>query len=395
MFYATRSTHPSPVCERERVVLLAATRTRLATGEEPIHLLKAHAPFTGYMRQDLHEAREAEVAHLAAPQPLHALKVEVFDSNGVVRVAEPMRKLEVEVTPHSSGSGLVLRLADASFAPVIRAALLAGERALQLGKAASPCLKELRRLNSPAVRGRQEVLEAEVQPNRAHYLLVRCWILRIKDDAETDEQSAYSVALDRYGFNGALNLSAQGKLIVLRADAQLIAAEVLPPRLSEREAAVLSALLEPRLTCLGIGEEALIAFVKSNHNILNSLASELLPVWVTTAQLGDVALELVHAEVLAVEAVVAPSQGHRVVPDGGSNVNLFDKVFVAFRRVEAVFKRTAHYLHNLTLGSDSFGAYLFSQSSSCANSLLRVRESPCIPALKSEGLSLSRALTFL
>lgn len=81
-------------------------------------------------------------------------------------------------------------------------------------------------------------------------------------------------------------------------------------------------------------KERFIGAVYPLHNILNSLASKSLPLWMKRSfHLGDMLHQLIGREMLSIQLVVAPVEGNTVVPDGGSHVDGFVQMAVPFAAV--------------------------------------------------------------
>ena len=350
---ATGTTNECPLIERH-VLNRAADRTGLGAWQIPINLDHFFAgPLPGHTIEDGHELGKAQVTDLAAPQPLHAVDVQVFKAQHVVLSQQPTGQFEVAIAALVGQSDMSESQTTFSFTPIGGAFDLARQGPVQTANLGHILAEELRRLVLPALVVGQERFQPEVETAD----LIRAGFdrLNILNDREAKVQSPGPVALDCDRLDLAFHRAAEGELIVQLADLNPVAAVVFPTGLLEREASVFLHLLEPGPTGLArslaglVLEEPPIGRIVSLDYVLYRLTAEQLPLRAATVpQLGDV---LHHAELVdisAKHAVVAPLQGRGMVPDDPGHVYLLNKRPVSPVVVEAVFQGLAD-LHSLPI----------------------------------------------
>ena len=147
----------------ELVQNVSARRARFARRIETRDGDRLDAEFERGPSQDGHEIREAEVAHLATPQTLHRVHIQVFERDERVFFTEFARELEVVVAaPVRDALVLSREVQPRSFA-VFRPLLFARKLAVGAAYPVHVLLKELRGDVFTPVRADEEVLQTEVE----------------------------------------------------------------------------------------------------------------------------------------------------------------------------------------------------------------------------------------
>ena len=84
-------------------------------------------------------------------------------------------------------------------------------------------------------------------------------------------------------------------------------------------------------------EERFVGTINPFNNILHGLTAQLIPLRETASfQLGNMLLQPVGRQMLAIQLVIAPVDGNAVVPDGGSRVDGFIQVAVPLAVVQLI-----------------------------------------------------------
>ena len=302
---------------------------------------------------DLQELGKPQVTHLSPPHPLHSPEVQILKAQDVILACQSPRQLEVNVSPLVGQSSMGARQPPSGLLIVVAPWLLARQGPIQACDLLQILLEVLRHDVRFALVVGQEDSEPKIKAadsTCAGYV----WNLYFLHDREADVQSSHSISLDCDRFDLTLNLSALGELVGVLADTHPVLTQVFPPRLFQREAAVLfdpleagTTSLEGRLSSLVL-EECLIAPVQTVRDVLHRLATYHLPVCVpfsSHSQLGQVCHQLILVDVATGEPVVATLQGHAVVPDDAGDIYLAMQVLVALVVVQAVLECLADRDH--------------------------------------------------
>ncbi len=355
IMHHTARTAPVAVGKRQLIVDESTTATRLATGIEALNLSKHNASLLANVTQYLNELTKCQVRYFPAPKPLHTLQAQVFDADKIKGITQVMGQLEEPVAALPGNTTMSTRKAIFGIVPVARAFDLAAQFAVESSNVPLPFTEEQRRFDAAAVTEGQEGFQSEVHTNRVHYFRVLVGALVFLNDRETKPEVAAAIPLDGDGFDYTFPTETGGygagkdEFVSTLTDSDSVAAFVLPSRLCEGKAAVLGALLETRqpdvrsLTSNAI-EERLVGQIQSLYHHLSSLRAHLVPVSKASLllQLREVSLEIIVARILAIQTVVATTQGDMVVPYLRGVLNAPCQKAIVPVLIEAIFERTSH-----------------------------------------------------
>lgn len=346
-----RSTDECPIGQGH-LLDRAAVRAGLCTWPKAINLDDFFTrSLLGHTVEDRHELGETQVANLPAPQPFHAVDVQVLEAQHVVFVQQFPGQLEMTVAALIGQSDMSKAQLTFGLPPIAAPFALAGQATIQPGDLGHVRAEELRRLILPALVVSQERFETEVKPAD----LIRAGFdnLNVLNDGEANKQSPGSVALNRDRLNLAINRAGQGELVVSPADLNPVITVVFPASLLKCEAGIQLDFFESRPASLAsslsghVLKETLVGRVVSFDNALYRLAAEQLPLGASSVpQAGDVLHHAVLVDVAAINPVVAPLQSRDVVPDDPGHIHLLDECAVSPVIVEAILERLTD-LHGL------------------------------------------------
>ena len=337
------TTNECPLVERH--ILNRATRRtclgRWQEAVEPDDFLTEALP--GHAVEDRHELGKAQVTDLAAPQPLHAVNVQVFKAQHVVLRQEAASQLEMTVAALVGQSNVSQSQTTLGFTPIDRAFGLAGQGLVQPANLGHILAEKLRRLVPSAFVVSKERFEAKIKTAD----LIRAGFDRLNtlNDGEAKKQSPGPVPLDRDRLDLALDRAAESELVVGLADLNPVIAQVLPTGLLECEAGVLLDFLESWPAGLArplaglVLEEPPIGRVVSLDHILHRLTAEQPPLRApSVSQFGDVPFHATDTDIAAEQPEIAPLQGRDVVPDDPGHVYLLDERPIPPIVVEAILE---------------------------------------------------------
>ena len=293
----------------------------------------------GNVAKNAHKLGTGKVTHLAPPQGLHPLHVEVFKKQMVVLISQLMRQLEEPVTATIDYSLIQPCNVRFRFLPVVRAFDLAGHGtlgSLQSGKRLAVVQGACKLM---AVRCGQESFQAKIKACAVtcHGLIdLACFFLYHKVQIEIVQR----VALNRDGFNVGRKLATFEELVHPALYIDPVAVQQFPARLLEGEAAVLLDFLKAWWACANlafeVAKEQLVGFVNALHDVLDRLGTHQMPMVVLGQflKLGDVLHQLVLVQAFASQLVVLAMQSDCMVINQPCNVNLLVQVLILFRLVE-------------------------------------------------------------
>lgn len=310
----------------------------------------------GCLLQDVNKLGKAQVGYFPAPHAFHTVQIQGLQANDIECRAKFMRQFPMCIPAFVRYTLMRFRQPPFCLAPIVRPLLLAAQLSIQAGDLIQFGPEKLGAVVFVALMVGQECLKSKVEAAD----VIRAGFVhfgRFHDHRETYPQMTQVIPFDRHRLDVALNRPGKGEFVRRAVDDDTITTLVFPSCLLQCEAAVFIDLPEAwatvswPLTSL-VGEEALVRLVVPLHQFLNCLAAYHLPEgkpWRAAAQLCQMALHVVAADVLAGQTVVAPLQGNHVVPNDTSDVNTLIQPLVAAIVVEAVLESAANVHLSLTM----------------------------------------------
>ena len=143
---------PFPLLQAKTRNFIATETTGLCGCFPAADLNHADALSTGDVLQDGYKLSKAQVGNLAAPQTLHAIQIEVFDTDDGEFVSQPVCQLEEPVAPAVAHLFIHSIQVSADAFPVVAAFLASGELPVCGTKLRQRRLIPLWGFNDPSIR---------------------------------------------------------------------------------------------------------------------------------------------------------------------------------------------------------------------------------------------------
>jgi hypothetical protein len=255
-----------------------ADRTQLTRREVAID--KAHRGTRAFrhMRQDAQEVAVSKIAHLALPQSLHAVKLQVFKVNRIVGLTQVAGKLPMPGFSLMRHAAMNSRQMKTSTVPIGRASLLGRNGTAGLTQRFEGRAIRQRRLDLFPVVARQKSPEPKIKT---------CGSIRLDADGiglRYFTREKYKETPCRHAFDGKrldfpFDLSRLVKAVFDPSNGKQVAPGISPSRLCQRERPVLPTLAELWRTLVLLAEKLLIAKVHTTHDILYRLRAIYTPFW--------------------------------------------------------------------------------------------------------------------
>jgi len=350
---ATALTGPHAITQGYVLVGVATHRTQFRRRKPRVDMIDHRAKLRGDMMQGLHEAAKAQIRDFAAPQGFHSLKIERFQGDVVVLLAQIAGQLPLKGLAHRGDTTMHSRQMLGGFPPVLRAFHLARQGSVRLANAPQLLFERLGRLVFRPIVASQIRRQPKVEAC-AFTRHDSVDGLRINDTGKIYGQLANPIAFDRHRFDRPFDLPRLSKLVDGGTDTQAVATQQLPASLRQRERFGLGNLPQggrsnflrgfPGFAVLQVLEEALIAFVNTVNDLLDRLRAKLLPPGICgkLLQLGDMGLELKEGHMLLVQTIVPATERNRMIVDCTTDIDQAVQFPVTLAAIELVHEGASH-----------------------------------------------------